>query len=59
MNIVFVLLPIALVFAAVAVCVFIWAVKAGQLDDLKTPAMRILDDDEAKQADPPGDRHPS
>ncbi len=59
MNVIFVLLPIALVFAAVAVCVFIWAVRTGQLDDLETPAMRILDDDEREKLRPPGDRHPS
>lgn len=42
----FVLLPAALVFAAGAVAVFAWAARSGQFDDLETPAMRILGDDE-------------
>ena len=46
----FVLLPLALLFAAVAVCVFIWAALSGQYDDVHTPAVRILHDDE----EPPG-----
>ena len=39
---------------AVAVAeVFVWAVRSGQLDDLDTPAVRILsdDDDERSPAD--------
>jgi cbb3-type cytochrome oxidase maturation protein len=41
----FVLLPVALLFSAAAVGVFIWATRAGQLDDLDTPAIRVLHDD--------------
>ena len=46
MEVMYVLLPAALVFAVAAVVVFVWAVRSGQLDDLETPAMRILGDDE-------------
>ena len=42
----FVLLPLALLFAAVAACVFIWAALSGQYDDVHTPAIRMLHDDE-------------
>jgi cbb3-type cytochrome oxidase maturation protein len=42
----FVLLPVALLFAAVAVGVFVWAARAGQFDDLETPSIRILHDDD-------------
>lgn len=43
----YIVLPLALVFAAVFVGAFIWAVRHGQMDDLKTPAARmLLDDDE-------------
>jgi cbb3-type cytochrome oxidase maturation protein len=42
----FVLLPLALLIAAIAVGFFIWAAKTGQFDDLETPAIRILFDDE-------------
>jgi cbb3-type cytochrome oxidase maturation protein len=47
----FVLLPAALLFAAAAVIVFAWATRSGQFDDLETPAVRILGDD-----DPPKPR---
>jgi cbb3-type cytochrome oxidase maturation protein len=43
---IFVLLPLALLIAAIAVGFFIWAARTGQFDDLETPAMRILFDDE-------------
>ena len=42
----FILLPLALVFAAAALGVFIWAALSGQYDDVHTPAVRILYDDE-------------
>jgi cbb3-type cytochrome oxidase maturation protein len=43
---IFVLLPLALLIAAIAVGFFIWAARSGQFDDLDTPAVRILFDDE-------------
>jgi cbb3-type cytochrome oxidase maturation protein len=45
MEIVFVLLPLTLLLAIAAVAGFIWAVRRGQLDDLDTPAHRMLVDD--------------
>lgn len=45
MSAIWVVLPLALVFAAIAVAAFIWTVKSGQLDDLDTPAVRPLVDD--------------
>jgi cbb3-type cytochrome oxidase maturation protein len=45
-SVLFVLLPVALLFAAVAVGVFVWAARAGQFDDLETPSIRILHDDD-------------
>ena len=42
----FVLLPVALIFAAAALGVFVWAALSGQYDDLDTPAVRILHEDE-------------
>lgn len=42
----YVLLPVALIFAAVALGVFVWAALSGQYDDLHTPALRILHEDE-------------
>ncbi|QQR73488.1 MAG: cbb3-type cytochrome oxidase assembly protein CcoS [Holophagales bacterium] len=46
METIFVLLPLALLIAAIAVGFFIWAARSGQFDDLDTPAVRILFDDE-------------
>ncbi len=46
MSVIFVLLPVALIFAAAALGVFVWAALSGQYDDLDTPAVRILHEDE-------------
>lgn len=46
MNVVYVLLPLAVLFAVAALIVFIRAVRAGQFDDLDTPAVRMLHDDD-------------
>ena len=56
MSVIFVLLPLALLFAAAALGVFLWAALSGQYDDVHTPAVRILYDDEpAGHGDePPG-----
>jgi cbb3-type cytochrome oxidase maturation protein len=57
MEVMFVLLPVALAFAAGALAVFLWAVRTGQLDDLETPAVRILlDEDPGLAAHQPEDR---
>jgi cbb3-type cytochrome oxidase maturation protein len=42
MSVLFVLVPTALLLSALAVAAFVWAARSGQLDDLKTPALRIL-----------------
>ncbi len=47
MSVIFVVLPLALVLAGAALAAFIWAVRQGQLDDLDTPALRMLHDDES------------
>jgi cbb3-type cytochrome oxidase maturation protein len=46
MDLVFFLLPASLFLALLAVIGFIWSVRSGQMDDLDTPAQRILFDDE-------------
>lgn len=49
MNILFVLIPIALLLGLVAICGFVFAARSGQFDDLETPAYRaLLDDSEGK-----------
>ena len=42
----YIALPVALLLAAVGVAAFIWSVRSGQLDDLDTPAVRPLVDDD-------------
>ena len=39
---------------------FLWAVKSGQYDDVEGPKYRMLDDEETKKPEPPGERekHP-
>ena len=46
MNVLYFLLPLALLLGAAAVATFVWAVRRGQFDDLETPAIRVLFDDE-------------
>ena len=46
MNILFALIPLAIALLVAAIWAFFWAVRSGQFDDLDTPAVRILLDDE-------------
>lgn len=46
MTVLYLILPLALLFAGVAVAAFAWTVRSGQLDDIETPPRRILFDDE-------------
>jgi len=52
MSAVFVLLPLALLFAGVSLAWFVWAVRSGQFDDLETPPVRILFDEASTPAAP-------
>ena len=46
MNIVYLLIPIAIILVSVATWAFFYSVKNGQFDDLESPAHRILFDDD-------------
>ena len=46
MQVVFILLPLALLVAGVMLALFVWAAKSGQFEDLETPPVRMLLDDE-------------
>lgn len=50
MNIIVLLIPIAILLAATFVTAFIWSARKGQYDDLDTPAMRIIFDDETNKS---------
>ncbi|MEM1347530.1 MAG: cbb3-type cytochrome oxidase assembly protein CcoS [Myxococcota bacterium] len=52
MSILYLLVPLALFIAMAAVGAFIWAIRSGEFDDLETPAIRVLFDEDAPA--PPG-----
>lgn len=45
MEVIFIILPLAILMAGVALAAFFWAVHRGQFDDLDTPSHRALFDD--------------
>ncbi len=57
MDSLYILIPIALVFCAIAIRLLIWAVNSGQYDDLDKEAWRILADEPAdnREGDIQGD----
>lgn len=52
MSALFVVLPLAVLISVLAVGAFLWATRRGQLDDLDTPALRMLHDDDAPKGRP-------
>lgn len=48
MTLVFVILPVSLAIAAGFVIAFAIATRRGQFDDMKTPGMRMLFDDDER-----------
>ena len=56
MSILLMLIPISMVLFGLAVAAFVWAVKRGQFDDLDTPALDILRDDDARTTTQPRDK---
>jgi cbb3-type cytochrome oxidase maturation protein len=46
MSILFVLIPLAVLMLGAALAAFFWAVGHGQFDDLDSPGVRVLFDDE-------------
>ena len=52
MNILYLLIPLGLILVSAMVFAFFWAVKRGQFDDLDTPAVQILLDDDDYPAQP-------
>ena len=55
MSAIFIVLPLALLVVLAAVLAFLWAAHRGQFDDLTTPAIRMLhDEDGPAPPAPPG-----
>ena len=50
MSSIYILIPIAMIFVAIAVIVFFWAVKSNQYDDLDREGSNILFDDDPQEA---------
>ena len=46
MSVLFIAVPVALLLAGSALAAFVWAARGGQLDDLETPPLRMLLDDD-------------
>ncbi len=46
MEIIYFMIPLALVLLVLLAVVFWWAVRSGQYEDLEGPAYRILHDDD-------------
>jgi len=50
-EILYFLIPLAMLILVVIAGFFIWSVKSGQMDDLEGPAYRILMDDDPVKHD--------
>jgi cbb3-type cytochrome oxidase maturation protein len=48
MNILLLLIPLSLILLGAAIWAFVWAVRGGQYEDLDTPALDILVDDDLR-----------
>ena len=46
MSVLWIVVPLALIVVLVAVVAYVWSARAGQFDDLDTPAVRMLHDDD-------------
>jgi cbb3-type cytochrome oxidase maturation protein len=46
MSVLYIVVPLAILLSGSAVAAFLWAVRGGQFDDVQTPGMRALHDDE-------------
>jgi len=51
MNVIYLLIPLGVALLALSVWGFFWAVRSGQFDDLDSPGVQILLDDD--RAPPP------
>ena len=57
MIILLLLIPLSLMLLAVAMAAFAWAVRAGQFDDMESPAIDILRDDDGPSVQEGHDAH--
>lgn len=50
MSIIYILIPIAMLFVTLAVVLFFWAIKSNQFDDLDREGINILFDEDEPHA---------
>ncbi len=55
MSIIYVLIPIAILFVAIGLLIFFWAVRSKQFDDLDKEGFSILFDEQKKKQRPDHD----
>ena len=48
MSVIYLVLPLALLLVLGGAWAYVWAARRGQFDDLETPAMRVLHDDDVR-----------
>ena len=46
MSVLYIVVPLALLIVAVGLGGYLWAVRSGQMDDLETPGIRVIRDEE-------------
>ncbi len=46
MEVIFLLIPLALILLSIIIGLYLWSIKSGQFDDLEGPAHEILMDDD-------------
>ena len=52
MSVLYLLVPLALILVIVFVVAYVWSSRTGQFDDLTTPALRVLLDDQPRSKAP-------
>lgn len=50
MEVIYLLIPVALLLVGVIIAVFFWAIRSGQFDDMEGPAHRIIMDDDSPES---------
>ena len=57
MAVIYLLLPLALLITVTFLILFVWATRDGQFDDVQTPQIRVMFDDD--RAPPAASEEPS
>ena len=52
MSVLYIVVPVALVLVGAAVLAFLWAARRGQFDDVTTPAIRAVVEDDSGEPPP-------